>query len=117
MNITGTAAGNYTAPTTTRQNVPSVNAGNAATSAGSALSTKSQPDPVAAFMAYMQETPAQRMEDAWLGQHGMTRAQFDALSPEKKTAIRKEMADNIKEQMKEKQAQKHPQEPSIDILA
>ena len=45
-----------------------------------AAAAKSKSDSVVQdFLAYMKETPAQRMEDSWLNAHGITKAAFDAM--------------------------------------
>ena len=58
------------------------------------------------FLGYMKETPAQRMVDGWLKSHNLTRAQFDALPPDQKAAIQKQMANDIRDQLQKSAADK-----------
>lgn len=62
------------------------------------------------FLAYMQKTPAQRMREAWLKSHNLTEEQLDAMPPEQRQAIEKQMADEIKEKLKQ-QAQNQQKSP------
>jgi hypothetical protein len=58
-------------------------------------------DPVQAFRNYMKETPAQRLEDTWLAAHHLTRAQYQAMSPQERQGIQKQMATELKEQVQQ----------------
>lgn len=58
-------------------------------------------DVVQSFLEYMNKTPAERMEDAWLRQHGLTREQLAALPPEERKKIIDEMKEDIKRQVEE----------------
>jgi hypothetical protein len=58
-------------------------------------------DPVKEFLDYMKETPAQRFEDNWLAAHYLTREQYDAMPPQQREAIQKQMASELKEQAKQ----------------
>jgi hypothetical protein len=51
---------------------------------------------------YLNETPAQRMTDAWLKRHHLTEQQLESMPPDQQDAIRKQMADDIKKQIQEK---------------
>jgi hypothetical protein len=73
----------------------------------SAASLASKDDAVAEFMQYMAKSPAERMQEAWLAQHGYTKEQFDALPPEKKQALIEQMKQEIEEKLKE-QAKQNP---------
>ncbi len=53
------------------------------------------------FLAYMKKSLAERMEEAWLKQHNMTREQFEALPPEEKKKVAEEMRADIEEKIKE----------------
>ena len=53
------------------------------------------------FLAYMKETPAQRLEDAWLASHHLTRKDLEAMSPEQRKAIEKQMETEIEAQIKQ----------------
>ncbi len=72
-------------------------------------------DPAQAFLNYMKETPAQRLEDAWLASHHMTRKDLETMSPEQRAAIEKQMAADIKEQLKEQTEKKSG--GTVDLLA
>ncbi len=57
--------------------------------------------PAEQFLEYMSKTPQQRWQEAWLKQHGYTPEQFAALPAEKKQALMDEMAQDMKEQMRQ----------------
>lgn len=50
---------------------------------------------------YLKESPAKRMEDAWLAKHNLTEQQLAAMPPAQQSAIRKQMADDIKKKLQE----------------
>jgi gamma-glutamyl phosphate reductase len=50
----------------------------------------------------MSEPPMQRMIDAWLKAHHLTEKELESLPPEKRDAILKQMAADIKNEMKRK---------------
>lgn len=92
----------------------------AATAADAAQSAASDDasgssDPSQFFLNYMKETPAQRMQDAWLTAHHLTRQQLDAMLPDQRQAIERQMANDIENQIK-KQAEQQ-QQSKTDILA
>jgi len=73
-------------------------------SAGAAAPTQSTDvDGAAAqnFLKYMNETPAQKLEDAWLKAHHLTREQLAAMPPAQREAIEKQMAADLKEKLKQ----------------
>ena len=85
-------------------NVQGANAAGS-TGSGSQISSStpaSGDDAAQSFLAYMKETPAQRMEDAWLTAHHMTRQQYEALPPAQKAAIKKQMTQELTDQIKQK---------------
>ena len=51
------------------------------------------------FLSYMKESPAQRMMDSWLAAHGLSKEDLAAMSPEKRDAILKQMAKELKDQL------------------
>jgi hypothetical protein len=53
------------------------------------------------FLDYMKKSAAERMTDAWLAAHGLTRADLAAMSPEKRDAVMKQMAEDIRKQMEQ----------------
>ena len=67
------------------------------------------------FLNYMKQTPAQRMEDNWLRAHGLTREQYNALSPEEKKKVAEQMRQDIERQMKQaaEGAHSQPKIPSV----
>lgn len=77
----------------------------AATDASSATSpTAAGSDGNSAFQFltnYLKESPAKRMEDAWLAQHHLTEQALNAMPPQQQAAIRKQMAEDIKKKMQE----------------
>ena len=79
-----------------------------ATASGSA-------DPVQTFLNYMKETPAQKLEDAWLASHHLTHKDLEKMSPEERAKIEKEMAADIKEKLKEETEKKSG--TTIDLQA
>jgi len=91
---------------------PSANSAGGSASASTIITPPGNlTDPaVLAFMKYMNETPAERMEDAWLASHGLTRDDLKKMTPEKREAIMKEMAKEIKDEL-ERKAQEHKNEP------
>lgn len=50
---------------------------------------------------YLKESPAKRMEDAWLAQHHLTEQQLQAMPPQQQAALRKQMADDIKKKLQD----------------
>ena len=82
--------------------------GAGAPSSGTSKATQEANQAVSFFMQYMKETPAQRFEDSWLAAHGLTEKDLQNMSPEKREAILKQMAEDMKRQMQQQvqQAQK-----------
>jgi hypothetical protein len=110
------------APTQSRQNLPGNFVASATTSAAgtanavvSPSSSKAEDDAITKFTNYMKETPAERMQDTWLQAHGITRQQFDAMSPEEKQKIVDEMKQDIENKIKQKM--ESGSKPSVDIVA
>tara|TARA_Y100000296_G_scaffold13808_3_gene16137 strand:- start:1790 stop:2206 length:417 start_codon:yes stop_codon:yes gene_type:complete len=66
---------------------------------GSSKSERSEA--VQAFLDYMSKTPAERMEDAWLAEKGITKEDFENMSPEEKQATLEEMRADIKRKLEE----------------
>lgn len=58
------------------------------------------------FLDYMKKTPAERMEEAWLKAHGLTKADLEKKSPEEQKAIRDAMKKDIEDQLKREAEQK-----------
>lgn len=72
-------------------------------------------DVVNSFMNFVQKTPEQRFQDAWLSRHGITREEFDAMTPEEKQKLLDEMKQEMDAQMKEKLKEKNA--GKTDIVA
>jgi len=72
---------------------------------------------VQSFLNYMKETPAQRMEDAWLAAHGLTQKELDAMSPAQRLAVQKQMADDIKTEIEKKMGTASNSGASIGVTA
>jgi len=99
----------------TRQNVPGSIFPSDDTADASAADAS---DPTSAFTAFINETPAQRMQDAWLQQHGVTQQQFNALSADDKQKLLDQMKRDLEERMKEQAAQNTaPKGSQVNILA
>lgn len=96
-------------------NVPGTSNYSASSSSGVSATKNSGEDVVQQFMDYMKESSAQRMEDAWLAAHGITRKQFDAMSGAEKQKIVKEMQQDIKQKLKQ-QAEDKAKSASGSIL-
>lgn len=52
------------------------------------------------FLNYMKETPAQRMEDAWLKAHGLTKEKLAAMAPKDREAVMRQMEKEIEDSLK-----------------
>jgi len=69
-------------------------------------------DPISAatkqFQDYMDKTPEQRMQEAWLHSHGITPEEFAAMSPAEKKALTDQMREEMEEKMKQQQANARP---------
>ena len=87
---------------------------NASSSVGASASLGSGDSTIDQFKAYMKETPAQKMQDAWLARHGLTRAQFEAMDDTQKQKIVDQMQHDLKQQA---QAQTQTQQQPTNILA
>lgn len=92
--------------TQNRQNMPADDAFSALTGAASGAQKASGTDAATKFMNYMKETPAQRFQDSWLAQHGLSQAQFDAMSAAEKEKIIAQMKQEIEQKAKEQMTAK-----------
>jgi hypothetical protein len=111
MSITGVgSAGTFFQPSTSRAAAQQAQAATAPSSSQDASAASDAPNAsskaVQDFLAYMKESPAQRMVDDWLKAHGLTEQSLAKLPPDKQAAIRKEMAADIKTQMDQQMEQK-----------
>ena len=73
---------------------------------------KDKNDPVNEFLSYMEKTPAQRWQEAWLKQHGVTPEDFEAMSP----AEKQKLLDQMRQELKQKMEDKAVQGSKTDIL-
>lgn len=119
MDISGIGGADWSRPTAnahrTRQNLPDEQQKLQENPASSAAPKASGAEIVKQFMDYMEKTPEQRMLDAWLGQHGISREEFDSMSPEEKQKILDEMKQDMEARLKQKMDR--PSKTSADILA
>ncbi len=67
------------------------------------------------LIAFFNMSPEERAIRNWLEAHGYTEEEFEALPPEKKEALRKEMAAEIKEKIEQKA--KETSKAFLDLLA
>lgn len=58
--------------------------------------------PEETFLAYMKKTPIERWVESWLASKGLTKEEFDALPQDQHDALAKEMAEDLKEAMRDK---------------
>lgn len=72
----------------------------------SIASSTTQPSAADTFMSYMKESPAQRMVDNWLKAHGLDQDKLNAMSPEDRAAVMKQMQQDIKDQLQQQTEQK-----------
>ncbi|MDR3425009.1 MAG: hypothetical protein P4M13_08050 [Alphaproteobacteria bacterium] len=83
--------------------ISGIGSGSAAQSVCSNVSVPESPEQ--AFLDFMKESPAERMEDMWLASHHLTKQDLAAMSPEKREAIEKQMAHDIKQEIEQKMKQ------------
>lgn len=57
------------------------------------------------FLNEIKKSPIERMVDAWLKAHGLTKEDLEKMPPEKQQAIMKQMSEDIAEAMKRKIAE------------
>lgn len=51
------------------------------------------------FLAEAKKTPAERIRDEWLARHKMTKDDLNAMPPEQREAIEKEIAEELKRKL------------------
>ena len=52
--------------------------------------------PEETFLAYMKKSPVERWVESWLAARGLTKDEFDALPPDEREALAKELAEDLK---------------------
>jgi len=92
----------------------SLSRSSASADSSSLQSTTQTPSAEDTFKAYMKMTPAERMEDAWLKSHGLTKEKLAAMSPTERENVMKQMKTEIEQNLKQKTEQKGQQ---VDVLA
>ncbi len=100
-------AANFSAASVTRNPASAQDANNSA-------NANQAPSAADIFKNYMKMTPAERMEDAWLKSHGLTKEKLDKMSPSDREAVMKQMKDEIEQNLKQQTEQKGQQ---VDVLA
>jgi hypothetical protein len=98
MEISSSLAGAYSPSLGSQNSRPAQNAAPAA-SADTASTVGDAAEQ--AFLNYMKESPAQKLEDQWLAAHHLTRKELDAMPPKQREAILKQMEAEIKQQLKQ----------------
>ena len=105
MSVSGISGASFLAASLTRQNLPGSSFALPTTqpsNGGASSSSSSGNDAVTQFMDYMKETPAQRMQDAWLQQHGISPQAFAAMTGAQKQKIIDERKQDIEAKLKQK---------------
>lgn len=69
------------------------------------------------FLDYMKKSVGERMRDAWLASHHLTEDQLKSMSASERDAIEKQMAADIKEEMKQKAVKTTPVQGLVTTLA
>lgn len=67
----------------------------------SSSSESERSEAVQAFLDYMNKTPAERMQDAWLAEKGITEEDFENMTPDEKQSVLEEMRADIKRKLEE----------------
>ncbi|GLR78026.1 hypothetical protein GCM10007856_06960 [Azospirillum oryzae] len=66
---------------------------------GSSAGPTTDTTAVADFLAEAKKSPAERIRDEWLARHKMTKDDLNALPPEQREAIEKEIAEELKRKL------------------
>jgi hypothetical protein len=59
------------------------------------------------FRSFMQQSPAEQMQTAWLARHGISKEAFAAMDPSEKKKLMEEMKHDIEEQAKQNASAVH----------
>ena len=124
MSISAVSGPNWLFASPARQNLPGNSLPSASDTNGAAIGAGTAPtssssgsdDAVQKFMNYMNETPAQRLQNAWLQQHGITPQAFAAMSSADKQKIIDEMKQDIEAKLKQKMETGTAAKPSVNIV-
>lgn len=68
------------------------------------------------FLDYMKKSLAERMEEAWLKKHGLTKETLAQKSPEEQAAIREAMRQDIEESIRRQTAEKMQNEVKKPLI-
>ena len=60
------------------------------------------PSPEQTFLTYMKKTPVERWVESWLASRGLTKEEFNALPQNQHDALAKEMAEDLKQALRDK---------------
>lgn len=60
--------------------------------------------PAEQFRDFMNSTPAEKLQEAWLARHGISKEEFAAMEPAAKQALVEQMKKEIEEEMKQANA-------------
>ncbi len=63
------------------------------------------------FLAYMKQSATERMQEAWLKSHGLSKEKLAAMSPEQRAATLKQMAKEIQDEIAQA-ARSEPKKPA-----
>ena len=63
------------------------------------------------FLAYMKKSSAERMQEAWLAAHGLTKEKLAAMKPDQRDAVLKQMAKELKDQVAQAAQEKNEKKP------
>lgn len=76
--------------------------GNSSSTGGTQQSSSSGDSAVQDFLAYMKESPAQRMFDNFLSAHHITKEEYNSMTPAQKQKIQDEFKLEMESKMKQK---------------
>jgi predicted flavoprotein YhiN len=97
MNFNGISGLGFNVQTTDKekagQNVPGGSA------FADLLGKVGQQSPEQEFLDFMKMSPAEKMQYMWLASHGITKEEFDAMSPEEKAKLVKQMEAEMREKI------------------
>jgi hypothetical protein len=102
MNISSLGASLFGGASTPLSSAGSAAAASPAPAGADASASSGGSDALQYLENYLKESPAQRMEDAWLAKHHLSESQLEAMPPAQRDAIKKQMADDIKQELQAK---------------
>lgn len=63
------------------------------------VSSSNESDAVAKFREFMSQSPKERMLNLWLKQHGISKEEFEQMSPKEQQALIRQMEQELKQKM------------------